>query len=441
VPARAKPRTGRGLVYVCHMLGGFTRNARADLAAAAAPWLRRLSRAQRKALLCTLLSLVGWSLWNGLRDFDHPWGDLSRGQFSDHFSHMNAARVFPRVGRDIWRRPIDALFPRLTSAEMARLPRDLKRFGGLGGGFFEVPGWPADKPLLTSWPNKPRMYPPGDMLLVAPVALLYHYTGLSFSGACRLLIGLFIVTAHLALFLFFLTYFEQGSAIAWLICFFAYAQVMRWTLDGFYDPIAMVPLILCVRYSARRRGLAAVVAYCVGTVLHFRVFLQAPWVLWAAAQAMRDRFWRHLCWRRVLALGVAGLCAVLSLYVFALDWPTLGLVAINNPLHHAGLGADKAMTWSCRVVALVCALTFLSQRAWFDLATLGWLALAIFGLREFYPWHLLIAMSWLVAPARRQVVAGVRLAFLVTVVTIVFKDSFAPQWLWLLRHPALTMQM
>jgi len=51
------------------------------------------------------------------------------------------------------------------------------------------------------------MYPPGDMLLVAPIAALYHYTNLSFGGACHLLIGWFIVLAHSALFYFFLMLF------------------------------------------------------------------------------------------------------------------------------------------------------------------------------------------------------------------------------------------
>ncbi len=399
-------------------------------------WLRGLSTAQRKALACTLISLIGWSLWNGLRRFDHPWGDLSHGGYSDHLSHMNAARVFPRIGLDIWRRPLADQFRRLDSDELAQTPEEIRVSSApLSGGIFRVPGWPTDKPLALSWSMKPRMYPPGDMLLVAPVALLYHYTSLSLTGACRLLLALFIVTAHAALFLFFLTYFEsRGSAIAWLACFFAYSNIMHWTLEGFYDPIAIVPLVLCARYLACRRGLAAVVAYCVGAVLHFRVFFQAPWVLCGAWLMIRGRFWRDLRARTALAIAVAVGCAVVSLYVFSLDWNALRDVAVHNPVLYASATRDNGMLWNHGIIVLVCLVAFALCRAWLDLAMLAWLALITVTLREFYWWHLLIPMSWLAAPSKRDAPRGVRLAFLVTVLALAFKDTFAPSWLSALYH-------
>ena len=78
-----------------------------DVRAMAPRSLRRLSSAHTRALMLTLASLVFWSLWNAERKFDHPWGDMSAGTFTDHLSHMNAARLFPRVGCDLWRVPID----------------------------------------------------------------------------------------------------------------------------------------------------------------------------------------------------------------------------------------------------------------------------------------------------------------------------------------------
>jgi len=398
-------------------------------------WLRRLSTAQRKALACTLISLIPWSLWNGLREYDHPWGDLSAGLYSDHFSHMNAARVFPQVGLDIWRKPIAEQFRRLDSDELAAMPRDIRMGVNLAGGYFHVPDWPGPKPLAIGWSHKPRMYPPGDMLLVAPVALLYHYTGLSLSGACRLLLGLFIICAHAALFFFFLTYFEhQGSAIDWLACFLVYSTVMRWTLDGFYDAIAMVPLALCLRYLARNKGLAAVVAYCVAALLHFRVFFEAPWALWGAWLMIRGRFWRTLQISHVVAIAVAALCAAASLYAFSLVWGSFDTVLINNPIRYAAVLEDKPMVWSYRIVVLICLGAFIVHRAWFDVATLAWLALVTLSLREFYGWHMLISLSWLTAPSKRNAPRGIRVAFLMALMAVVFKDGFAPQWLWMLYH-------
>jgi hypothetical protein len=383
----------------------------------------------------TLISLLGWSLWNGLRRTDHPWGDLSRGNFTDHFSHMNAARIFPRMGRDLWRVPIAKRFALLTDQQLARAPSDLRLGASPTGGVYDVPGWPEDKPLAIGWSSKPRMYPPGDMLLVAPIAALYHYTGLSFSAACRMLIGWFIVLAHVALFYFFLMFFEGNSrGVDWLACFFAYGQIMYWTLQGFYDVAAIVPLILCARYLAERRGLAAAVAYCVGAFLHFRVFFQAPWALLAAGLIVRKRSWRDLSWRTWVALFIAAALACASLYVFCLDWPALAEVAITNPLRTASDVQEKAIAWNYQIVLVACGLALLTSRAWFDLISLAWLGLVTFSLREFYAWHLLISMSWIAAPTQTPTVRAVRIAFLLSVVGIVFTDSFAPNWLWMLYH-------
>jgi len=409
---------------------------RKDGAALRAEWRRPALSARRKALLLTLISLFGWSVWNGFRHFEHPWSDLSRGQFTDHFSHMNAARIFPRMGLDIWRVPIADRYRRLISQELDRLPEDI-RVGASGtGGVFDVPSWPKNKPLAISWSNKTRMYPPGDMLLVAPIALLYHFTDLSFRDACRLLIGWFIVLTHVALFCFFLAYFEgKGTGIDWLICFFAYTQAMYWTLEGFYDAVAIVPLIVCLRFMAQRRGLAAGVAYCVGALLHFRVFFQAPWAIWALAIMVREKFWKRFGVREAIAVTFAVGCAGVSLFVFWLDWASLANVVVNNPLRHGSALENRALIWNFKVLLLACGVAFLWARAWFDLVSLAWLGLVALNLREAYYWHFLISSAWLVAPARREMARGVRLAFLMSVVAILFtSDMAAPNWFRLLYH-------
>jgi hypothetical protein len=398
-------------------------------------WLRRLTSAQRKALVVTLISCLGWSLWNGFRKYEHPWGDLSKGKFSDHFSHMNAARVFPRMGLDIWRVPISHKFRQLHWDELYTLPEDVRAGGSLTGGVFYVPGWPKDKPLTIGWSQKTRMYPPGDMLLVAPIAAIYHYTSLSLSGACRMLIGWFIILAHVALFFFFLNYFEsEGSGLDWLVGFLVYSHVMYWTLEGFYDAVAIVPVVVSARYLHRRRGIAAGLAFSIGTILHFRTFFHAPYALWALGQAFRDRFWQRLRVRHLVAIMLALICVCISIFVFWLDWESLKNVIINNPLRTNMSPHDKAMIWNFKVVLGLCVLTFLWSRSWIDIAQIAWLSYILFTLREFYYWHLLISLGWVAAPAPRQIVRAARLAFVVTVVAIIFRDPFAPEWLWMLHE-------
>ena len=56
-----------------------------------------------RALLVTLLSLAAWGVWGYRHPNPHPWQDLTRGVYTDHFSHLNAARAFVRVGPRIYR--------------------------------------------------------------------------------------------------------------------------------------------------------------------------------------------------------------------------------------------------------------------------------------------------------------------------------------------------
>jgi hypothetical protein len=148
---------------------------------------------------------------------------------------------------------------------------------------------------------------------------------------------------------------------------------------------------------------------------------------------LRNRFWRGLRPRHYVAIGVALLCAAASLLAFWLDWESLRHVYINNPLRSASSPHDKAQGWNLEVVLAVCALAFIASRAWLDLLSLAWLGFIAFTLREFYYWHILISTAWIAAPASRPMVRAVRLAFLVTTVAILFRDPFAPEWLWMLR--------
>lgn len=140
--------------------------------------------------------------------------------------------------------------------------------------------------------------------------------------------------------------------------------------------------------------------------------------------------------RRPSKSGFAVTCAAASLLAFWLDWASLRDVLINNPLRSAQTSHERAQAWNFKIVIAVCGLAFLWSRAWLDLLSLAWLALIAFKLREFYYWHMLISTSWIAAPADRPVVRAARLAFLMATVAILFRDPFAPEWLWMLRKGA-----
>jgi hypothetical protein len=405
---------------------------------------RRFKR--RRIFIFILASLILWEAWEGLRVFPHPWGDLKGATYTDHFSHMNAARVFPRIGIEVWRRPIGRLFRSLTPVELAVMPKDIQAGGSDSGGVYHVPGWPAEKPLIISWSNNPRNYPPGDMLLVAPVAILYHYTDLSFTNANRLLLMLFLVYAHLALFFFFKFLPELIPAnhkltrVQALAAAVVYVEVIHWTLEGFYDAAALAPLILCGWYIRQRKGMPALAVFCLAAFLHFRAFFFAPLAVYALVIILRDHQWRSWHVREWFGLAAAGMLGAVSLGVFGILWPALRSLPITNPID-----LSNELAWLARILLpAFLILAWLAARflwrleAWLDFAIFIWMAIMMLSLHETYPWHTILAvMPWLcsppfvIEPSTAVRVQKIRLLVFAGAIGLVFRcEPFAIWSLW-----------
>jgi hypothetical protein len=384
----------------------------------------------RRALALTLASFAVWSGWEIFRPARHPFRDLGSGAYTDHFSHVSAARLMPRVGLELWRKPINRLLRPLTRDERRRLPGDLQPAAGWPNGeVYFVPGWPADKPIVASWSTNPRFYPPGDALLFSPVALLYQFTGLSFSTANLLAILLCLVYAHAALYL--LLRAQEAEPLGQLAVLAVYFPLIRWTLEGFYDAAAIVPLILCARQLRERRGVEALLAFCAAAAIHFRAYFFAPWAVFAAVVIVRERQWlgwNRRCW--MMAAGAA-LLAMASLVPFALVQPWLGKLAVDNPVSlTAGL---QPPLLAFLAVALVAAVLQIRARAWLELAVLAWVSLMLVNLHRAEQWHLLVLLTWLAAPliaARdRALAVQAKLWFVVCAGVLVFHETIVPSWL------------
>jgi hypothetical protein len=397
----------------------------------------RDSSAPRLALWIVLWSFVACAAWEIFRTNAHPFGDLSNGQWTDHFSHMNCARLFPRAGLDLWRKPVSSMFRELTRQEQGQLPQDVRVGASATGGIYSVPGWPFEKPLAVNWSHNPRIYPPGDLLLFSPVALLYHYTSLSAAGANRLAILLCVLLAHAAIYIFIRLYLDRKDetapvALIGVLVFYAFA--LFWSLQGFYDCAAVPPLLLCGRFLGKKRGIDAVLAYCVAAAIHFRVFFLAPLPLYGAWMILRYRQWQTWHWNEWMKAGAAALLAAVSLSLFFVVWRSVSHLPIDNivniwqhPVHYSVLCVLGAV-W------LFAALGFACIRAWFDLAILLSLAVILPNACQAYQWHVLIPLAWLSLPiipegagARRTVVVqDIRLAILLVMAFGIFKNHFLP---------------
>jgi hypothetical protein len=383
----------------------------------------------------TALSFASWTSWYLLHANDNPCGDLSQGVYTDHFSHMNAARLFPRVGLQIWQRPTKDLVVPLTPEETSQLPSDLRPFAGPGGGVFRVDGWPLEKTFISSWAQYPRLYPPGDMVLVAPIAVAYHFSSLTFTQVNRILIVYFLLLAHISVFFVLLVFWpgEPRRLIGPLGLFIAYSELIHWSLEGFYDVALLAPITLAAMLLKAKRNLAALVAYCASTFIHYRAFFFAPLAIYAAYSILRNGDWRRWRIREMIAVAVAMLLGGTSLYTFGLLWPWFSQVQITNPVR---LAPNNPALIEFVIVILVVALFLLNARAWFDTVMLFWMSIMWIRTPYTWFWYMLAVLPWLtmemlgVEKAEAiPTVRSARLMFLIVVSVLVCNYAPAPNWL------------
>ena len=391
-------------------------------------------RRDRWVTLAIACSLVGWVLWVLLRPLCHPYADLACGNYTDHFSHMNTARVFTHAGLDIWREPLRELGRPLTFEEIADLPPDIRKAARSARA---IPGWPADKPFLSSWSRNPRFHPPGELLVTAPVAAAYHFTSLSFANANRLVISLFLVFAHISLYVFFraLRQMEAGI-VGFLGAFIVYGETVHLTLQGFYEAVIIGPLLLSALALRRRAGLAGTAWFTLAVFIHFRALFFLPLFAYGVYLVVTQREWKRWDTQSWIVAGATGVAGVMTLGVFVLLWPQLADIEINNPINLAVLRGDLDMALLYTGMLVLLSAVFLWADGEADLVVLIWIFVMLTLLRESYPWDVLTLLAWIGMPivARRPaLVRDVRIVALLFLALVVFDNESFPNPIWLLR--------
>lgn len=385
-----------------------------------------------------LVVAASFVLWAGLwltRTHASPYADLDRGTYTDHFSHVNAARAFARFGTAVWTQPAGSLGAPVPPEVRARLPRGA---GTAGLAVRHVEGWPADKPLTFSWGEYARIYPAGLFLLVAPVALAYHFTPLTFAGMNLACVVLFLFYLHLSFYLVLRHWWPQGpvtpssarSPVRALAVLFVYSECIHWTLNGFYDASILGPLALSGVFLAQRRPIASVLAYCVAAALHFRAYFFAPLPLFALAVFVQDRGWRTLRGRDALALAAIAVLAVASLLPFSWVQDSLRRLPVENVVHFSR-GLDTPGMKAFALVVAVLAAVLLSARAWLDAAICLWMGSMLVRIPYGFNWYLLAPLAWLALPLSARHpgrTADARALFVAFASMLVFWYPPSPFW-------------
>jgi hypothetical protein len=272
-----------------------------------------------------LISLVLSLFWLGVI---HLWGSkhytFVRG-WQDNVSQISSAFLFTVEGFGIYTKPTgDSLKPLPQKDLPPRFKTDVNPEE-----WFWHPEIGKEKPVFMVWPNIPRPYPLGAYVWYAPYSLIVYGLNGSMALAAALSTFVFLLIAHVC---FFIYYDELRKNILsgsshkdtflrvsfYFLMYIIYAEFIRWSGQGQYDLIAMIPLIFAYKAFKKEDYPFTLFLYGVALSIHFRTLFSLGLVLLATFLILVD-LKKHLGRgknRNIVLISAAALMAGISAFIF-----------------------------------------------------------------------------------------------------------------------------
>ena len=358
--------------------------------------------------------------------------DLTCGFYTDHFSHVGLTRLFTKVGPDIYSQPRGDFGRPLNEEEKALLPEDLRSVADTSRA---IEGWPSDRPFTATWLNIPSFYPPGDLLLFAPAAAVYEYTDISFTEMNRLLIQLMLMFGHATVFLILLLWRNEKERPLSIAVVLSYLVVIHWSLEGFYDAGWIAPLVLVPWLLRRGDGWAALAAFSAGAFMHFRALIYLPMAAGALVMIVRRKEWKNFDRRKAMLSAVIVLCGIPAAIAFFMVRPEMSSHEMTSAFNPAADAFHPPAVIIAGLVVAVGLTVYWLVQAWDEVVMLVWFAGLVMLLPEVNPWDSVAIVPWLLAPVdtggkeRDGLVKAVRLAVVVLLAVLVFREDFGLDWI------------
>ncbi len=335
---------------------------------------------------------------------------------TDHISHISMAIVFGHKGFAVFDTPANQLLVPARGADAeavaAEVQWPMKEMWALDAK-------PGALPLPVNWSHLVRPYPPGVYLFQAPAALARVVLGASMRTAALISVVQCVLIAHLVLLLLASMLFgavadgklaksNDGDARSALLALglalwcVAGAHLLFWSLNGFYDGIAILFLLLCARAFARDKPADTVVFFALAVFFHYRALWFVALPVLAVTKAIVRQPRERLAKQDALKLALSLPLLTSSAYGFWLALPHLteGWPE-NNPflLHHVLEIPAGLLVLGCLLAAPIALL--LKRR--FQLGAILLTVLAfLLHTPQIWHWHALFLIPLLVLPARTQ---------------------------------------
>jgi hypothetical protein len=329
-------------------------------------------------------------------------GTLS-GDYTDHIAHVGETRMFPRVGPKMWRVAPADLFRRLTPAEIARVPPDVRRHTELlPNDTHWVPGYAPDRPLVRNYSKLPSCYPPGMFLVGAPSALLYHYGLISFGASNRLFIAILALAWYVAVRAWTASWPSSPPSVLRQVATATVAvYVWYWMMEGFYDVFAVAVASLGVYALRAKRPAYGVLSFGWAGLIHSRLLALGSIGALSVWDALRAR--RRLSLREWIAVGLGVAAGAGALAFAAWIQPTLSLhfalsssfVNVTRPGDRSGVGFFIVYA----AVAVGCTWWLWREGCWRDALVLFFCCFAFSTQRYSRPWYWLLILPWSMMPS------------------------------------------
>jgi hypothetical protein len=388
-------------------------------------------RPTRREIVCLVASFVFWSVV--ALHLNTPHGTLLN--YEDQFSHVGMARAFIQHGFDIYRLPEAAFCKNPPTPEAVAWG---ERAGCPPGDLCDIEDDRGAPAACVGWQEYPHPYPPGAMISMVPEALVARFTRLSPRVLSGVVVLKYLVTTHIFLWALYRVVFARqrdprrgpvawtwaNPWLRWTVFGLLSLETLKWTLTGFYDPLAILPILLGIHFLRERSYASAFAAMSCALFMHFRALWYLPLLGYAALGILRRREWQRPGWTATKVLAGLAMSGA-SLYVFYLLRHAVTGFPLTNPVLYSRFDAQKGAYWDMAVPCALILAYLLSARHWLLFATVAWQLFVVAATPQTMNWHAMFLLPLFgVATIQRGSGPAIAATAIVAIETVVIFVAF-----------------